>query len=948
MTATHSTPPEYGFVLPGMCRIDLDHNTTNNNIKTNEPLLQQSKLSATTTRQTTGDESALTLCGDNGRNFTLALIHIRNTTSTSTTSKVDDTSDSQIEPHMEWILCRIGESSSSHIRQYLTPSVVEVCYSPVIIVKAVQWDDSTTLSSHLRAQFESNQNEGSVHCYHSQTYRTKSCICQCSESKKHSLHSHLYIDLSVDATCLAQNNNNSNNNSNNNNNINSNNNNNCPSITDFDTTITLFTPNQHPVLIPAISIQFKYIALQKETHDTHSIELQPLLYSCVKRQLVGCPILYEEGSITTEIRLPIHVVANQTWELTVTSLTISRTKDSYRSEVVIAHILPSTRITLIPTISQVPQKEKVPSPNTFIEFTKDQENDSHLSISPTARILLDTILCIRYIARPIDNRKQLTRADTCDIPRIFLLSGPPGTGKTYSVRLATQFTPQPYYLDILQGSDILSNGHVAQAALNLQNRFQQAAIKIQQSTSPSAVAVIFLDECDALVSPNEHDSYSVIEATLTMLLDKVHDIPAWRRLVVVAATNRADTLPIRLRRRFDREITLRPPNTETRLLILKSLLRAQYGNDVDQWNDELYEIASSCIGYVPADIAALVRRVELLRITALSSNLHHEHNSDDIRLSCHQICSYLHQAMPLVGASALRDAALQTIPSITFDDIAGDPGGAKTALRQAIEWPRTKRQAYLALGLTAPRGILLYGPPGCAKTTLARAAAGATNNTSFRTLSPADVYSSSYVGDAEAVVRQAFAQARATAPCILFFDEIDAILGSSYHGDAHGMGRRGTSNSAEIRVMSTFLNEMDGVDASGTDGVLVLGATNRPETLDVALLRPGRFDKVIYVPPPDYEGRRSILSKQCQNWNCFRQMDLDKLASNAVTGSMTGAEIVGACRHAVLLSVRRGMPPFTMREEYLQEALEEIQPLLSNPAVLFQYQSFEQRRQQHH
>jgi len=223
----------------------------------------------------------------------------------------------------------------------------------------------------------------------------------------------------------------------------------------------------------------------------------------------------------------------------------------------------------------------------------------------------------------------------------------------------------------------------------------------------------------------------------------------------------------------------------------------------------------------------------------------------------------------------------------------------------------------------------------------------------FLSLSPADVYSSSYVGDAEAVVRRAFALARSAAPCVLFFDEVDAIIGAE-SGDAsssgHGMGR-GSSNSAEARVLSTFLNEMDGVDGSWKDGVLVLGATNRPWTLDAALLRPGRFDKVIYVPPPDYEGRRSILSMQCQHWKSVNpdlEIDIDHLSSEEVTGSMTGAEIVGACREAVMRSFReavekeRSTP--VMKEEYLTAALQEVQPLLSSPVVMQEFESFENRR----
>lgn len=250
-------------------------------------------------------------------------------------------------------------------------------------------------------------------------------------------------------------------------------------------------------------------------------------------------------------------------------------------------------------------------------------------------------------------------------------------------------------------------------------------------------------------------------------------------------------------------------------------------------------------------------------------------------------------------------------------------------------------------------GILLHGPPGCAKTTLARAAAGA-SGIAFFSLSPADVYASSYVGEAEAVVRRVFTLARSTAPCILFFDEIDSILGCT-EGGGHGMRRSATT--AEARVLSTFLNEMDGVDASQEDGVLVLGATNRPSTLDAALLRPGRFDSIIYVPPPDEEGRRSMLEMQCHRWNCQTQksenikpfVDVDFLASDAVTGNMTGAEILGACREAAMRALRETLETDSqdiphMKQVYLEESIRNVKPLLSNKHVLEEYTRFETER----
>lgn len=229
-----------------------------------------------------------------------------------------------------------------------------------------------------------------------------------------------------------------------------------------------------------------------------------------------------------------------------------------------------------------------------------------------------------------------------------------------------------------------------------------------------------------------------------------------------------------------------------------------------------------------------------------------------------------------------------------------------------MEWPKTRAHIFKTLGLSSPRGILLYGPPGCAKTSLARASAGSAG-VAFISLSPADVYASSYVGEAEAVIRRVFTLARSAAPCILFFDEIDSILGNSdasSGSSAHGMNRGGRGSSSEARVLSTFLNEMDGVDSSVDDGVLVLAATNRPNSLDAALLRPGRFDYVIYVPLPDEHARYAILQKVLIKSSPTRvhgsitDADLRFLANEGVSGGFTGAEIVNICQEASMVELR--------------------------------------------
>lgn len=596
------------------------------------------------------------------------------------------------------------------------------------------------------------------------------------------------------------------------------------------------------------------------------------------------------------------------------------------------------------------------------------------------------------------------------IPRSFILTGPPGVGKTFSVKKAisianswsldptrsnqtTGMSGPPVRLISLRGSELLasSGGSYANAARALKRQFDMARnICIDTSSHERVKAVIvFLDECDALVSS------PVVAAMLAVLLDKMeggidmnHDSSGWDRVIVVAATNRVDAIPNFLRRpgRLEKEVAVSPPTAEERYELLKSMLGSS-GCDAAHavGEDGLQKVAEACVGYVAADLSALVRKAAMISIEKL---FHDQNEWTELSLIYRPMITAndLYSAMNDVGASCLRDASLSAPPKTTWNDIAGDAGGAKRALREALEWPRIYKNAFKALGLSPPRGVLLHGPPGCAKTTLARAAAGAAG-VAFLSLSPADVYASSYVGEAEAVVRRAFDLARSAAPCVLFFDELDAVIGGDNIEGGGKNGNMSRGSSAEARVLSTFLNEMDGVDGSVEDGVLVLGATNRPSMLDAALLRPGRFDRVIYVPPPDEVGRKAILLMEFKKWHASLHaystpkdamesstcdsipptdtdysFNLDMLASDEISGSMTGAELVGACRQAavqVMQSILESSRDFDnkfsseMVERNLQSLLSMLKavlasktPLLSNAAVLDEYTRFERDRKE--
>ncbi|GKY95045.1 hypothetical protein MPSEU_000468800 [Mayamaea pseudoterrestris] len=567
-----------------------------------------------------------------------------------------------------------------------------------------------------------------------------------------------------------------------------------------------------------------------------------LFHAVVKRTIVGTHILWREQRYTTAIQLKIE---EKEITLQIQSVTANKTRGA--DSPIHYIILPSTRITI--------ENDVI----SCRDVVQEAISESHFA-SPAIKVLVETINAIRQYPK-------------LSLARSFIFSGQPGTGKTYAINMASKMVGLACQLTSLNGSEIMASGHGPEAARSLEQLF----IKAHQASKDdvSSVALVFLDEFDAL-AVSEH-----VTAMLGMLLDRVSTDAHWRRFLVVAATNRIDAVPAHLRRpgRFDKEHIFAAPDVRERQLIIQRIMRQSTKLEFWLEEEQLESLAENCVGFVPADLVALVRKAMLLRFS------HPNATSNEL----------LNAALSFVGASALRDAALTAPPATTWSDIAGDCGGAKLALQQAIEWPRTRRIAYQRLGLQNPRGCLLYGPPGTGKTMLARAAAGS-SGLAFLSLSPADVYASSYVGDAEAIIRRAFDCSRAAAPCILFFDELDSILG--FDDNATGGMTRG--HSAEARILSTFLNEMDGIDGTMNDGVMVLGATNRPETIDRALLRPGRFDKVIHVPPPDLIGRRAILEMQCCGWKTDEPLDYDLLAQGDVTGGMTGAEMVGACREAAM------------------------------------------------
>ena len=434
-------------------------------------------------------------------------------------------------------------------------------------------------------------------------------------------------------------------------------------------------------------------------------------------------------------------------------------------------------------------------------------------------------------------------------------------------------------------------------------------------------AILFLDELDAYC-PKRDDAASTPEqrrcvTVLLTLLDGLRSRAG--RVLAVAATNRPDALDVALRRpgRLEWEVPLTlPSGPERETALARSCIGLPLHPSVC-----LAEVAKGCSGYAAADLVALAREALLCaarrrRVAALSPGAPGEAAAaPDAAASAPTACPDasledratllpvdFEQALSRSRAAVLRPVAstmAAPVEPLEWDAIGG-AGEAKLRLRRAVEWPTTKAERYAHFGIRPPRGVLLHGPPGCAKTSLARAAAGATG-VSFLYLSGASLYSP-FVGEAERAIRELFALGRACAPAILFLDELEAIVGSRA-SIASGGGTAGGGDSVHLRVLSTLLNEMDGIAALAH--VVVIGATNRPDMLDPALLRPGRFDDVVRVDTPDAAGRLEVLSIHTATMPLGTDVDLSMVA-NACTG-WSGAQIGALCREAGMQAMRENI-----------------------------------------
>lgn len=500
-----------------------------------------------------------------------------------------------------------------------------------------------------------------------------------------------------------------------------------------------------------------------------------------------------------------------------------------------------------------------------------------------------------------------------EAPKGVLLHGPPGTGKTLLAKAVANETNANFYT--IGGPEIMSK-YYGESEERLRNVFEQA-----EKNAPS---IIFIDEIDSIAPKREEVTGEVEKRIVSQLLSAMDGMSSRGKVVVIGATNRINAIDPALRRpgRFDREIEIGVPDRNGRLEILQIHTRGMpVANDVD-----LEKLADISHGFVGADLEALSKEAAMraLRKILPEIDLSSESIPGDTLKKIIVTMQDFTDVIKEMEPSAMREVFVE-VPDVSWEDIGG-LSSIKQELQEAVEWPLKYQELFTHADATPPKGLLLYGPPGTGKTLMAKAAANE-SEANFISIKGPELLSK-WVGESEKGVREVFRKARQAAPCIIFFDEIDAIAptrGANF-GDSH----------VTERVISQLLTELDGLEI--LTNVIVIAATNRPDIIDVALLRPGRFDRLLYVPPPDRESRIEIIKIHTKKKPLAEDVKIEELADH--TDGYTGADIASLSSAAVMLALREYVSKYQDPKEankhaqelrihlrHFEEAMEKIRPL---------------------
>jgi transitional endoplasmic reticulum ATPase len=489
-----------------------------------------------------------------------------------------------------------------------------------------------------------------------------------------------------------------------------------------------------------------------------------------------------------------------------------------------------------------------------------------------------------------------------DPPKGVLLHGPPGTGKTLLARAVANEAAARFFS--VGGPEIVGP-YVGESEKRLREVFERAAA--------SAPAIVFMDEIDAIAPKRDAARGDTERRIVAQLLTLMDGLKPRRNVVVIGATNLPDALDEALRRpgRFDREITVGVPDRGGRRDILSIHTRGMpLAADVD-----LDAIAQSSHGFVGADLAALAREaaMDAVRRTLAEAGAVGSDIPPGLIERIEVTSADFASARRRVHPSAMREILVQ-VPEVRWEDVGGADSAVQT-LRDGIQLPLRHPEAFRRLGIRAARGFLLFGPPGTGKTLLAKAVAHEAE-ANFIAAKASDLLSKWY-GESERQIARLFARARQVAPTVVFLDEIDAL--------APQRGNGGGDSAASERVVNTLLTELDGLEALSR--VVVIGATNRPTLIDPALLRPGRFDELVYIGVPDVEGRRKILSIHTAQMPLAADVSLDEIADR--THGFTGADLEGLVRRAGLYAFRESLDLEAVPMSCFEAALRDTHPSVS-------------------
>jgi transitional endoplasmic reticulum ATPase len=535
--------------------------------------------------------------------------------------------------------------------------------------------------------------------------------------------------------------------------------------------------------------------------------------------------------------------------------------------------------------------------------------------------LKDEVTKVREMIELPLRHPELFKRLGVEAPKGVILHGPPGTGKTLLAKAVANETNANFYS--IGGPEIMSKFY-GESEERLRNIFQEA-----EKNAPS---IIFIDELDSIAPKREEVSGEVERRVVAQLLSLMDGLTSRGKVVVIGATNRINAIDPALRRpgRFDREIELGVPDRDGRLDILQIHTRGMpLAKDVD-----LQRLADISHGFVGADLQALAKEAAIRALRRVLPEINLSEESIP-RETINKIIVTMQDFMDVIKEmepSAMREVFVE-IPDVKWEDVGG-LSDVKQELMEAVEWPLKYQGVFAYADAVPPKGILLYGPPGTGKTLLAKAAANE-SEANFISIKGPELLSK-WVGESEKGVREVFRKARQAAPCIIFFDELDAIApvrGADF-GDSH----------VTERVISQLLTELDGLEI--LTNVVVIGATNRPDIIDPALLRPGRFDRLLYVSPPDYESRIQIIKIHTKKKPLAEDFKIEEMAAN--TDGYTGADIASVVSAAVMLALREHVTKYKDPKEaekkarelkihmkHFEEAMKKVRPLSSQELNMY-------------